>query len=174
MHGRGLAKTTGLIGCALFVGLGVACSNNIDGRPVAEPGLPTTRPTESPLIPTPPTPLPVPDDQTLTPTPEGYVFIEAKPGPTRCQISREAVGCEAPFANPPIADGRPANGVNVTPEGAIRWTLGNLGNIPAVALGYDTYRAQGWTITATSSGTRFTNDATGHGMFVSIDKVEAF
>ena len=174
MRGRGLARTTGLFGAILTVSLGVACSNNIEGQPIAEPGAPTALPTETPLIPSPATPLPAPDGRTLTPTPQGYVFIEAKSGPTRCQISRDAVGCQATFANPPIQDGQPANGVNVTSAGSMRWTVGNLGNIPAVALDYDTYQAQGWTITATSAGTRFTNDATGHGMFVSVDRVEAF
>jgi hypothetical protein len=33
---------------------------------------------------------------------------------------------------------------------------------------------QGWTVLPDSDGTRFTNDATGHGMFVSIENVAAF
>ena len=102
------------------------------------------------------------------------MFIETKSGQTRCQISRKAVGCEAQFANPPVADGVPANGVNVTPDGKIRWLVGNLGDIPTVPLDYRTYAAVGWTIAAAESGTRFTNDRTGHGMFVSIERVEAF
>ena len=52
--------------------------------------------------------------------------------------------------------------------------LGNLGAIPTVALDYKTYEAQGWKIDATINGTRFTNERTGHGMFVSIDKVNTF
>jgi hypothetical protein len=32
----------------------------------------------------------------------------------------------------------------------------------------------GWTILPTSDGTRFANDRTGHGMFVSIENVYAF
>jgi hypothetical protein len=95
-------------------------------------------------------------------------------GKTRCQISRTAVGCEAQFANPPVKDGVPANGVNVTSDGKIRWLVGNLGDIPTVTLDYRTYEAVGWTIAAGESGTRFTNDRTGHGMFVSIERVQAF
>jgi hypothetical protein len=102
------------------------------------------------------------------------VFIETKSGQTRCQISRKAVGCEAEFANPPVKDGVPANGVNVTSDGKVRWLVGNLGDIPTVTLDYRTYAAVGWTIAAGESGTRFTYDRTGHGMFVSIEHVDAF
>ena len=37
-----------------------------------------------------------------------------------------------------------------------------------------TYNYAGWTIAAGSDGTRFTNDRTGHGMFVSFDSIYAF
>ena len=43
-----------------------------------------------------------------------------------------------------------------------------------LALDYQTYEAAGWTIAADPSGTRFTNDATGHGMFVATGGVDAF
>ena len=52
--------------------------------------------------------------------------------------------------------------------------VGNLGAIPAVTLDYRTYSALGWTIEATRDGTRFTNDRTGHGMFVAVEGVETF
>jgi hypothetical protein len=52
--------------------------------------------------------------------------------------------------------------------------LGNLGAIPTVTIDYKTYAAQGWTITANAEGTRFTNDQTKHGMFVSVEKVNTF
>ncbi|BCO38037.1 hypothetical protein MHEC_44700 [Mycobacterium heckeshornense] len=102
------------------------------------------------------------------------MFIETKSGKTRCQIDADSVGCEAPFTNSPMTEGEHANGVNVTAGGAVQWVLGNLGAIPAVTIDYRTYTAQGWTITASVDGTRFTNDRTGHGMFVSIDNVETF
>ena len=102
------------------------------------------------------------------------MFIETKSGKTRCQISRAEVGCESEFANAPEQNGMPANGVNITAEGSMRWVVGNLGNIPAVTLDYQTYRALGWTIAADSDGTRFTNDGTGHGMFINTSGVEVF
>jgi hypothetical protein len=165
------------------------CSSSIEGRPVASPGagpteptFPTPRPSTATPAPTttsvpPSTPasptapagaIPLPPDQ------NGYVFIETKSGLTRCQINTETVGCEAPFTNSPLQDGEHANGVSITSGGSVQWVLGNLGAIPTVVIDYKTYAAQGWTINATEQGTRFTNDHTGHGMFVSIDKVNTF
>ena len=105
---------------------------------------------------------------------DGYVFIETKSGKTRCQIDADSVGCEAAFTNSPVIDGTQANGVRLTSDGQLKWILGNLGDIPVVTIDYKTYSAQGWTIVATELGTRFTNDRTGHGMSVSIEKVESF
>jgi hypothetical protein len=116
----------------------------------------------------PPGAIPLPPDQ------NGYVFIETKSGRTRCQIAADSVGCEAQFTNSPIQEGEHANGVNVTAGGAVQWVLGNLGDIPAVTIDHRTYAAEGWIITATESGTRFTNNRTGHGMFVSVENVETF
>jgi hypothetical protein len=165
------------------------CSSSIEGRPVASPGagpteptFPTPRPSTATPAPTttsapPSTPasptapagaIPLPPDQ------DGYVFIETKSGLTRCQINKETVGCEAPFTNSPLQDGEHANGVSISSGGSVQWVLGNLGAIPTVVIDYKTYEAQGWTINATEQGTRFTNDHTGHGMFVSIDKVNTY
>ncbi|GAB7144138.1 hypothetical protein [Mycobacterium riyadhense] len=173
-----------LAGAVLVAG----CSTTIDGRPVASPGagptepsFPTSQPTKSP----PPTAGPAPPTTPASPTaPEGaiplppdengYVFIETKSGQTRCQINKDSVGCEAPFTNSPIKDGEHANGVHITAAGSVQWILGNLGAIPTVAIDYKTYDAQGWTIVATKEGTRFQNNGTGHGMFVSIEKVDTF
>jgi hypothetical protein len=169
----------------LLAGVLVAggCSSTVDGRPVASPGAGATEPSyprpshsatpKYPSQPTPPTQAPA-GAIPLPPDENGYVFIETKSGKTRCQIDTESVGCEAPFTNSPMTEGEHANGVNVTANGAVQWVLGNLGAIPAVTIDYRTYTAQGWTITAIRDGTRFTNDRTGHGMFVSIDNVETF
>lgn len=110
----------------------------------------------------------------MPPDQNGYVFIETKSGQTRCQINKDSVGCEAPFTNSPIKDGEHANGVHITAAGTVQWVLGNLGAIPTVTIDYKTYDAQGWTITSTTEGTRFQNNSTGHGMFVSIDRVSTF
>jgi hypothetical protein len=55
------------------------------------------------------------------------------------------------------------------------------GNIPGAhpendtVLNYgQTYDILGWTILPSSDGTRFTNDGTGHGMFVSVENVAPF
>lgn len=110
----------------------------------------------------------------LKPDESGWVFIETKSGLTRCQINKDSVGCEAPFTHSPMQDGEHANGVHITSTGNVQWILGNLGAIPTVTIDYKTYDAQGWTIVATKDGTRFQNNGTGHGMFVSVDKVSTF
>ena len=112
--------------------------------------------------------IPLPSDDS------GHVFIETKSGQTRCQIDSDSVGCEAPFTNSPMRDGERTNGINITASGDVQWVLGNLGDIPTVTIDYQTYDAAGWTIAASESGTRFTNEHTGHGMFVSIENVETF
>jgi hypothetical protein len=104
----------------------------------------------------------------------GYVFIETKSGKTRCQINTEEVGCESAFTNAPEVGGVPANGIRLTAAGKVEWISGNLGDIPVETLDYRTYSAEGWTIVAGEDGTRFTNDGTGHGMFLSTSGVEVF
>jgi hypothetical protein len=110
----------------------------------------------------------------VLPSENGYSFIVTKSGQTRCQLDVTAVGCEAQFANAPVIDGEKATGVETSADGKNRWLVGNLGDPPVVTLDYRTYSAQGWTIVATEAGTRFTNDRTHHGMFVSLDKVEFY
>ncbi len=186
----GLAGGSLLLSPVLVSAMPVSgCSSSIEGKPVASPGagptepaFPTPRPSAAtpapgaapgqPTAPGSPTApagaIPLPPDQ------NGYVFIETKSGTTRCQINKDTVGCEAPFTNSPLQDGEHANGVSISADGRVQWVLGNLGAIPTVTIDYKTYEAQGWKIDANADGTRFTNDRTGHGMFVSIDKVNTF
>lgn len=190
---RGLAGGSLLLAVLLASAAVVSgCSSTIDGRPVATPGpgptepsFPTPRQTPSPSPSTTPGPSPAPPTAPASPTApagaiplpadqNGYVFIETKSGMTRCQINKDTVGCEAPFTNSPLQDGEHANGVSINASGKVQWVLGNLGAIPTVQIDYKTYGAQGWTIKAAADGTRFSNDHTGHGMFVSIDKVSTF
>jgi hypothetical protein len=174
--------------CAAALVLTVGgCSDLIGGHPVGapdtdgiEPTVPTPRPTRStpapPSTPAPSSPSPTaapPGAETLAPQ-NGYVFLQTKSGLTRCQVSTAEVGCESQFQDAPEVDGAPANGVRLSADGQIHWVLGNLGDIPAVTLDYRTYRALGWTIAASSDGTRFTNDGTGHGMLVRVEGVQAF
>ena len=164
MNGR-LVLACALAACALIAG----CQSGTQGTPT------TSRPTAAPPTKTaiPSAPISPPAAQVLPPQ-DGYVFIETKSGQTRCQLDEESVGCEALFTNAPMQDGVRANGVNVTADGSLSWIVGNLGDIPVVTIDYRTYSAVGWTIDATGDGTRFTNQRTKHGMFVSIEKVESF
>lgn len=164
----------------LTAGLAAGCGSTVDGVATcpgcgsdSEPDFPTTRPTTPSS--TTPAPTGAPNRPgTLQPNAAGYVYIETRSGLTRCQISADTVGCESDFTDSPSVDGVPANGVEVSASGSNRWVLGNLGAMPTVTIDYDTYHAVGWTIEASSEGTRFSNDDTGHGMFVSTEQVEFF
>ncbi len=62
-------------------------------------------------------------------------------------------------------------------DGAFNWGEGNIGGVDAdeVTLRYgQTYHFKGWTVAPSFDGTRFTNDASGHGAFVSIGRVSPF
>ncbi|BBX47705.1 hypothetical protein GCM10009641_19030 [Mycobacterium cookii] len=168
-----------LAGLLLSAALAGGCSSDTEGKPVAAPGAGPAEPSMPKAKPS--TTLPVPSSANppagaipLQPDANGRVFIETKSGQTRCQIDSESVGCEAEFTNSPMQEGEHTNGVNITATGDVKWVLGNLGDIPTVPIDYQTYDADGWTIAATESGTRFTNQHTGHGMFVSIEKVDTF
>jgi hypothetical protein len=165
------------------------CQSGTEGTPVTsrqsptEPTVPTSRPTRTTaappktISPSPPstrTATPPAGAQPLPPNESGHVFVETKSGKTRCQLDQTEVGCEAPFTNTPMKDGVRANGVRLTDDGTVEWIVGNLGDIPTVTLDYKTYSAVGWTIEATEGGTRFTNQRTGHGMFVSIERVQTY
>jgi hypothetical protein len=173
-----------LAGLVLSTALVGGCCSPIHGKPVASPGAGPTEPSfpkakpsipsSAPSQPAPPSANPPAGAIPLPPDQNGYVFIETKSGQTRCQIHSDSVGCEAQFTNSPMQDGERANGVNVTASGSVQWVLGNLGDIPTVTIDYLTYDAEGWTIAASESGTRFTNEQTGHGMFVSVEKVDTF
>jgi hypothetical protein len=166
-----------LAGTLLAAGLTGGCSSVIRGTPVPAPGAKAAPGTEArPPVPSAKAPtqqqpagvIPLPPDD------NGYVFIETKSGHALCRIDAGNAGCQAQFTNSPIQDGEHANGVNVTAGGSVQWVLGNIGALSAVPIGYHTYSAEGWTIEAGEDGTRFTNDRTGRGMFVSIEHVDTF
>jgi hypothetical protein len=177
-------KARQITACVLAAGAFlVGCQSTITGDPHAssgsptEPSFPTSRPTRSSTPPStttakPPTAAPGPGEQ--LPPENGWVFVETKSGKSRCQVSTEEVDCESQFTNAPVVNGEPANGIRLRAGGQVDWIVGNLGDIPVKTLDYRTYSAEGWTIEATEAGTRFTNDATGHGMFLSTTGVEIF
>lgn len=168
--------------CVAVTALIAGCNTTTDGRPIAvptnptEPTVPTStspRPTPTPTTSSPPPTAP-PAGNTLPPDDSGYVFIETKSGKTRCQINESEVGCEAEFTSSPTMEGSRANGIIFRADGTNQWVLGNMGAIPTVPIDYQTYHAVGWTIDATEAGTKFTNDRTGHGAFVSVERVDTF
>ncbi len=175
-------KPLTVLACVLAACAPVAgCKVDTQGTPVTSPGAPTplrpgtSKPTAAPPTKTTPsTAVAPPAAEVLPPADAGYVFIETKSGQTRCQLNEREVDCEAQFTNSPVKNGIQANGVRLTADGTMEWVVGNLGDIPVVTIDYRTYSAVGWTIVATSDGTRFTNQATKHGMFVSIEKVESY
>ena len=180
LHGFKTTGTSGrlLAGLLLSAALVSGCSSLIHGKAVSSSGAGPTEPSFPKAEPSIPKPAPsraAPSGAIpLAPDDSGHVFIETKSGQTRCQIDNASVGCEARFTNSPMQDGERTNGVNITASGDVQWVLGNLGDIPTVTIDYKTYDAAGWTIAASESGTRFTNEHTGHGMFVSIEKVDTF
>jgi hypothetical protein len=165
-----------LVAAALGVGALIAgCHVGAPVTPTITPIPPNTSgSTTTTTTTTSSTPVSPPAAQLLPPDDSGYVFIQTKSGQTRCQLDEKSVGCEAQFTNTPMKDGVRTNGVNLSSDGTVEWIVGNLGDIPAVPIDYRTYSAVGWTIDATADGTRFTNQATKHGMFVSIDRVDTF
>lgn len=175
--------------CVLSAAALAGCSALTDGEPTSDgantyveptgatpPPTKTTTKTVTPAPSPPPTATaaPPPRSEQLPTNEQGYVYIETKSGKTRCQLNTATVGCESQFQNSPMVDGAPANGVSVASDGTVTWVLGNLGNIPTVPIDYRTYQAAGWTIAADSEGTRFTNDGTGHGMFIAVEGVQTF
>ena len=90
--------------------------------------------------------------------------------------------CEAGlggFDSAPMVPGPPyrMNNATVDAAGSFSFLLANMGQVSEnqLTLSYgQTYNIQGWTILSSPDGTRFTNNATGHGMFVSIENTYAF
>lgn len=98
----------------------------------------------------------------------GHVTVETKSGRVRCMVEPERVICETAESN------WPAHGVAIEANGFTQFASGNLGDIQPTTMDYRTYRVLGWTIEASSTGTRFSNDRTGHGALVSVESVESF
>lgn len=188
MRSLGAVKAWQPLSALLAVGVLLSgCQSSIEGTPSTspqsptEPSFPTARPTRSSPAPSPSTTAAAPPSTSQAPSgatplqPEnGYVFIETKSGRTRCQLSKQDVGCESDFTNAPVIDGEHATGVRLTPDGQIKWMVGNLGDIPVVTLDYRKYSAVGWTIDAGEDGTRISNDGSGHGMVIAVEGVKTF
>jgi hypothetical protein len=124
-------------------------------------------------------------------------YVRTESGKVRCDVQPDRVGCQylpgfpqAPVDPPPNCPPPPGTylrcggpGIhwdiaNVTSGGGFSWMNGNIpGAHPEnyTVLNYgQNYDILGWTVLPSSDGTRFTNDATGHGMFVSVENVAPF
>lgn len=175
-----IAGFVGVLAGALLV-LGIVSRTHQPDPGVAPPSLPAassppSQPTPVAAATPPNASVPPPPRQAtqLEPNSGGFVTIVTSSGKTKCQIEPDSVLCEAWYTDSPIIEGEHADGTRVTADGQFKWWVGNLGNDTGTRLGYQTYRALGWTIDASFEGTRFTNDRTGHGMFVSMEKVYSF
>jgi hypothetical protein len=112
-----------------------------------------------------------------------YQYVRTASGLVRCVVGQAEVACERGSADgfpqaPASADGGRWNLAITNAGGSFKWNEGNIGGADIdqdVVLAYGkTYRFNGWTIMPSSDGTRFTNDGTGHGMFVSVENVSSF
>jgi hypothetical protein len=121
-------------------------------------------------------------------------YVRTQSGKVRCLVMTNNVGhgggpaviCEASgpentgFLQAPTTDyGSHWHNAVVDSAGNFNWADANIGGggqpEDDVVLTYGrTLRVAGWIITPSSDGTTFTDDATGHGMFVSIEDVRAF
>lgn len=119
-------------------------------------------------------------------------IVRTQSGKMRCLVmindaghgGGPSVACQAAFSQAPMwpqgSLGERMNIAIVKYDGAFNWDIGNIPGSDAVmandiVMTYgSTYRINGWTAHSTFEGTRFTNDATGRGMFASIDQVYPF
>ncbi|RDH76925.1 hypothetical protein DVS77_19015 [Mycolicibacterium moriokaense] len=115
--------------------------------------------------------------------PNDYQYVRTVSGAVRCVISADHVGCERSsadgFPGAPKSQSGPGNWnvAGVDADGVFNWGEGNIGGVDAdqVTLTYgQTFHVKGWTVAPSFDGTRFTNDASGRGMFVSIQHVSPF
>ena len=106
--------------------------------------------------------------------------VKTQTPPMLCEIGSDDadpgigpnVVCQGSFAQAPPEDDQ----AYVTASGQFTYRTANIGvgyphdPFDTLAPG-ETYYIQGWTVVAGDDGIRFTNDATGHGMFVGSDTV---
>ncbi|WP_237573603.1 hypothetical protein [Mycolicibacterium lacusdiani] len=122
----------------------------------------------------------------IPPSPSDGVttYLSTKSGQVRCAVSTASVVCERNsvdgFPQAPVSTtgGRNWNLAAIDASGAFEWNEGNIGGPDPdddLVLEYgQTQQLSGWTIDARSNGTMFTSEATGRGMFVSIENVYGF
>lgn len=115
-------------------------------------------------------------DEILPTGPDGVTYIRTESGRTLCGIQGDAVNCTVQFVNPPVtAAGDVANSVTLNQNGTFTYLAADLGVIdPLHTIRYDqTYIANGWAVEAFDDGTRFTNNRSNEGFWVSVTAVNS-
>ncbi|QRY46705.1 hypothetical protein JVX93_07725 [Mycolicibacterium boenickei] len=115
-------------------------------------------------------------DEILPTGPNGVSYIRTESGRTLCGIEGDHVNCTVQFVNPPLAGtGDIANSVSLNQNGTFTYLAADLGVIdPPHLIRYDqTYIANGWAVEAFNDGTRFTNNRTNEGFWVSVTEVNS-
>lgn len=115
-------------------------------------------------------------DEILPTGPNGVTYIRTESGRTLCGIQGDAVNCTVQFVNPPLTEsGDVANSVTLDQNGKFSYLAADLGMTdPLHTVRYDqTYIANGWAVEAFDDGTRFTNNRTDEGFWVSVTDVNA-
>ncbi|OMC02459.1 hypothetical protein A5733_02125 [Mycobacterium sp. NS-7484] len=175
-----VAVTIGIMGSP--AGPRQAAGSSPTSSPDATPRLPLA-PAATPLpsVPAPPphtTPTAPPAPKIVSvPTSNGSAGVITRSGKTACQIMTAFVGCQVNWeVATPLMYGSPANGVRIHANGQWEWASGDMGTTASfTTLAYGTtYTTLGWTIEPSSTGTRFTNNLTGHGIVVSTDGINPF
>lgn len=115
-------------------------------------------------------------DEILHTGPAGVAYIRTESGRTVCGVQGDAVNCTVQFTNPPVtAAGDVANSVSLNQNGTLTYAAADLGVLdPLYTVHYgQTYIVNGWAVEAFSDGTRFTNNRSNEGFWVSVDDVNA-
>ena len=95
-------------------------------------------------------------DVTVPNGPNGAAQVISVSGKTACDVWPDHVDCIVEFDNPPPSKSGPANAVTMTLSGQITYMQADWGARPGTTLNYGTtYTANGWTISASMDGTRF-------------------
>lgn len=127
---------------------------------------------------------------------DGGQYVRTQSGKVRCWVTASGMGtgvkgpvviCEASgpenvgFLQAPMYGYGSMHYTGAVVDGAGNFSFQGGGNIGGANLDDDlvlsygkSYNIQGWTIVSSPGGTRFTNNATGRGMFVSIENVYSF
>lgn len=115
-------------------------------------------------------------DEILPTGPNGVTYVRTESGRTLCGIQGDTVNCTTQFVNPPVAaTGDIANSVSLNQNGTFTYLAADLGAIDAPhTIRYDqTYIANGWAVEAFNDGTRFTNNRSNEGFWVSVNEVNS-